>query len=278
MEHNGAVTEDSWSRLGRAICLQEGFDFQAHKTTLLATAVKAFFLPLMYGWTLMAMEQILQLGVLPASGTWVIWLFSFGLCIDLTIATAGYMFSSAWLGTETQSVDDTITGWLVCLVCYPPLLQYLKYLTAQSDSFIWSDWLNPAQPLYWGWAALIVLTWLVYWFSTVAFGLRFSNLSYRGLVDIGPYRYVRHPAYLSKNIYWWLHTAPFYGVIGTADFARNVAGLSLISFAYYLRARTEERHLSRYPEYREYSGAISARWAALRHAIAFPRHRTGRAT
>src|SRR5690606_41712407 len=45
------------------------------------------------------------------------------------------------------------------------------------------QWLLPSEPLYWFWAVAITSTWLVYWISTLHFGLRFSNLSWRGLID-----------------------------------------------------------------------------------------------
>src|SRR5690606_33230096 len=89
------------------------------------------------------------------------------------------------------------------------------------------------------------------------FGLRFSNLSWRGLVNTGPYRYTKHPAYLSKNIYWWLHTVPFVGVASNMDLLRNLLGLSFVSMVYYIRAKTEEHHLMAFPEYHDYSQYIN---------------------
>lgn len=90
----------------------------------------------------------------------------------------------------------------------------------------------------------------------MSFGLRFSNLSWRGLVDSGPYRYTKHPAYISKNLYWWLHTVPFVGVSSSLDLWRNILGLSFVSLVYYLRAKTEERHLMAFPEYAAYAARI----------------------
>ena len=56
-------------------------------------------------------------------------------------------------------------------------------------------------------AALVVLAGIYAW-ATVAFGPRFSNLTNRGILTHGPYRFTRHPAYLAKNCLWWLTTVP----------------------------------------------------------------------
>ena len=55
--------------------------------------------------------------------------------------------------------------------------------------------------------ALLFLTAIYAW-ATVAFGMRFSNLTYRGILTHGPYRWTRHPAYLSKNLFWWCRRCP----------------------------------------------------------------------
>ena len=86
----------------------------------------------------------------------------------------------------------------------------------------------------------------VYAWATVAFGLRFSNLTYRGVITHGPYRFTRHPAYLSKNLFWWSASLPFLVTDGgPVEAIRNVVGLSLVSAIYYWRARTEEPRISR---------------------------------
>ncbi|HBR82737.1 MAG TPA: protein-S-isoprenylcysteine methyltransferase, partial [Erythrobacter sp.] len=59
------------------------------------------------------------------------------------------------------------------------------------------------------WGALLVALTGVYAWATFAFGLRFSNLTYRGVLTNGPYRFTRHPAYVSKNLFWWAAVLPF---------------------------------------------------------------------
>ena len=91
----------------------------------------------------------------------------------------------------------------------------------------------------------------------------------------GPYAFTRHPAYLSKNLFWWFSTMPFIATSGSlTDEIRNTALLGLISAVYYWRAKTEERHLlAEDAKYRDYSawmqeqGLITSRLAALGRAI-----------
>ena len=80
----------------------------------------------------------------------------------------------------------------------------------------------------------------------------------------GPYRFTKHPAYLSKNLYWWMASLPMLTTTGWwGDAARNTVILGLISGVYYWRAKTEERHLLREdPAYRAY-----ADWMAEHGAI-----------
>ena len=113
-----------------------------------------------------------------------------------------------------------------------------------------------ARPLLlWIWAAILIFLTAIYAWATVAFGLRFSNLTYRGVLTNGPYRFTRHPAYLSKNLYWWFATMPFIATTGSlTDSVRNTVLLGLVSAVYYWRAKTEEKHLSAEdPKYRDYS-------------------------
>ena len=83
-------------------------------------------------------------------------------------------------------------------------------------------WLQGHEAVLWLWGALLVVLTGIYAWATVAFGLRFSNLTYRGVLTNGPYRYTRHPAYLSKNLYWWCATMPFIATTGSlVDMVRN---------------------------------------------------------
>lgn len=115
----------------------------------------------------------------------------------------------------------------------------------------------------------------VYAWATVVFGIRFSNLTYRGVLTHGPYRFTRHPAYLSKNLFWWASVLPFLVSNGSlVDAVRNCVCLALVNGIYYWRARTEEAHLlAEDPKNRDYHacmeehGAITAPLAKLKRML-----------
>jgi steroid 5-alpha reductase family enzyme len=108
-------------------------------------------------------------------------------------------------------------------------------------------------------AVLVALT-AVYAWATIAFGLRFSNLTHRGVLTHGPYAFSRHPAYLTKNIFWWISTIPVLTTTGSwADAARNTALMAIVSGVYYWRAKTEEMHLGADPAYQAYSAWMARR-------------------
>ena len=164
--------------------------------------------------------------------------------VDCGWALFGYASESRWLGNKTRSVEPTAFGWLVCLACYPPFNNVLgTYLPLENGPQLVSN-----DPLATGHLVLrgvVVFLFAIYAGATVSFGFKFSNLTNRGIVSRGPYRFVRHPAYLCKCSAWWLEHVPTM-TLTKAFF------LTLLCGVYALRAWTEERHLGMDPEYREY--------------------------
>ena len=59
---------------------------------------------------------------------------------------------------------------------------------------------------------------------------------------------------MSKNLFWWFSLVPFLVTNGNiVDAIRNTVVVAFIAGVYYWRARTEEKHLSVDPAYREYA-------------------------
>jgi protein-S-isoprenylcysteine O-methyltransferase Ste14 len=103
------------------------------------------------------------------------------------------------------------------------------------------------------WGAVLVALVAVYAWATMAFGIRFSNLTHRGVLTHGPYRLTRHPAYVSKNLSWWVGSMPFLVTAGGwTEGLRNTLLLAAVSGIYYWRAKTEEKHLLADPAYVAY--------------------------
>jgi protein-S-isoprenylcysteine O-methyltransferase Ste14 len=193
---------------------------------------------------------------------------SFIFAVDVGLAWCGYVVSSRWIKNTIFSAEPTFVGWFVALACYPPHNRLLGvyFGTPGEDAFFAIP--NPRVVTFF--AILSILSFCVYTSATVVFGLRFSNLTHRGVITTGPYAYIRHPAYASKNFSWWCVMLPFvlwqiynnsqHDPEHTWDPVLQILGMFLMSFVYYWRAITEERHLSRDPEYRKYMQKVPYRF------------------
>ncbi|MBC2665826.1 DUF1295 domain-containing protein [Novosphingobium flavum] len=183
------------------------------------------------------------------------WLTELLFLVDVQIAMVGYLVTLKPLDAQIRSANPHLAGWVAALICYPPFILMgpgspLDYHPGTAD---WTFWLR--DPLVqWIWCALLVSLTAIYAWATVAFGLRFSNLTWRGTLTNGPYRWSRHPAYLSKNLFWWASTLPFLVTSGNRnDALRDTVILALVSAVYFWRAKTEEKHLlAEDAKYREY--------------------------
>ncbi len=223
---------------------------------LLGWLVKAFFLPLMVVY--LGDEVVALYNAMHGASHDTVPVFQvfyhLSFVIDLLFCVTGYVTTFRLFGSQIQSVEPTVGGWVLALMCYQPFYSLVgRYYLQYDDQLYWDNWLNgwPALRILWG--TVIVLLLLVYALSTVAFGLRFSNLTHRGIITSGPYRYSKHPAYLSKNLSWWLISVPFVSFESWQAAVRNCCLLLALNLVYYGRARTEERHLSRDPKYVAYA-------------------------
>jgi len=184
------------------------------------------------------------------------WLIAFMFMIDVVFATVGYVLTLKPLDAHIRSANPYAAGWIAALICYPPFILMnpggpLDYHIGAEDWTWWladHPWLIALNGIW-----LVFLTGIYAW-ATVAFGFRFSNLTHRGILTHGPYAWTKHPAYLSKNLFWWFAVLPFLASTGNpVDMVRNSFVLALVAGVYYWRARTEERHLMADPAYREYA-------------------------
>lgn len=199
--------------------------------------------------------------------------------VDVQIGTVGYLVTMRPLDAHIRSGNPLLAGWVAALICYPPMVFAFMGKGGMIEYEIgtagWAHWLADFDGLLWLWGGWLVFLTAVYAWATVAFGIRFSNLTYRGVLTHGPYRYTRHPAYLSKNLFWWFSVMPFLVTSGSStDVIRNTLFLAVVSGIYYWRARTEEAHLlAEDPKYREYydwmerNGVITSRLSSLRRAL-----------
>lgn len=215
---------------------------------LLGWLVKAFFLPLMVVYaeneiraTGLALQEIDRQTAMSLYSV----CYHLSYMIDLLFCVVGYASATRLFDNHIRSVDSTVGGWLAALICYQPFYSVIgRYYLQYEDGIYWDNWLQAWPALRAIWGSIIVVLLLIYSLSTVAFGLRFSNLTNRGIICDGPYRYSKHPAYLAKNLSWWLISVPFISDQGWGVALRDCALLGLLNLVYFARARTEERHLS----------------------------------
>ncbi|MBD3730704.1 MAG: protein-S-isoprenylcysteine methyltransferase [Sphingomonadales bacterium] len=199
--------------------------------------------------------------------------------IDVQIGTVGYLVTLRPLDAHIRSGNPFVAGWLAALLCYPPFVWGVigngEVLSYEHNVADWGIWMQGQPLMLWLWAGLLVALTGMYAWATLAFGIRFSNLTYRGVLTNGPYRFTRHPAYLSKNLFWWCSTMPFLVTNGSAgDAIRNSFFLLCVNGIYYWRAKTEEAHLlaedGKYREYHawmEQHGLFTRPLAALKRRL-----------
>lgn len=253
---------DAYLKLG-GLLLGRGWreiDAEALRSHALTWGVKAFFLPLMVVYLerkIASTGAAWRMLMLLNSGLYD-FLFELTYLIDLLFCVLGYLVTLRVLDTHVRSTDRTVLGWGAALICYQPFYAVLEssYVKYDDSGIGWEAWVSGHPVVHAIWGAAIIALSAIYALSTVSFGLRFSNLTNRGIITSGPYRFLKHPAYISKNLSWWLISVPFISHAGGMEAVRHCALLLLFNGVYFVRARTEERHLSQDPAYQVYSSWI----------------------
>ena len=265
---------DGYWQLGQLL-LRRPFDRGMVWQHLLGWLIKGYFLPLMFTYLCQDLARFLAYDFHRPGfiETWFDVLYDSCYFVDVALVSIGYLLSLRLADTHLRSAEPTMLGWIAALVCYEPFWsligrQYLAYQGAIN----WVGWLGHSPLLYGAWGLLILFLTAIYVWATVAFGGRFSNLTHRGIITNGPYRWTKHPAYIAKNLSWWLISVPFLVQGSALESVRHCALLLGLNGIYWLRAVTEERHLGRDPEYRRYAAWIArhglvgrlrpARWRA----------------
>ena len=231
-------------------------DYALIRRHFMGWAVKGFFTPLMTVYLSQEVQYLCTAFRGATEESWQnydLW-FHLSYGIDLLFCVVGYTATLRLFDSHIRSVEPTALGWIAALICYQPFYSIVgsMYLKYESD-YHWDRWLGDWPHVQDAWGVAIILCVFTYALSTVAFGLRFSNLTHRGIITTGPYRFSKHPAYLAKNLSWWLIAVPFIPSPSVALALRHCALLLLLNGVYLLRARTEERHLSRDPRYVAYA-------------------------
>ena len=237
--------------------------------------LKFFFAPLMVSWLIQHIAGFASLANLPSIehvttiSDWVKFynlniharLIHLIIFVDVLLFTLGYLIEHPRLKNTFVSVDPTLSGWVVCLICYPPFNTALKAFIGwySTDAPTVADpWLQCALNL------AVLLSFGFYSWASVNLGFKASNLTNRGIVRHGVYRWIRHPAYTFKNLAWWMGAMPpLWAALQTSVLGSIAILLSLCGWTaiYVARALTEERHLLMADNgYREYMQQVRYRF------------------
>jgi len=252
---------DTYWQIGRALLgHREDANGDEIKNHYKGWLVKAFFFPLMFVWLNNSTNNVVHFDLTNAN-----WnnlrlydlLYAWVFQIDLLFTTVGYAACFKPLDTHIRTAEPSFLGWGVALFCYEPFAgtlfdrQYVPYW----GPYGFDGWpfLVAHPTLRWVWAFTIIALITVYVLATVTFGIRFSNLTHRGILTNGPYRYTKHPAYVSKNLSWWLAAIPFVNMQEWQITLKHCIALGIWNFMYFMRAKTEEWNLSRDPTYVQYA-------------------------
>lgn len=260
------------SYLLRKIFQKKSPPFQPiEKTAILAWIVKWFFAPLMIFWltghifnmtnNIYGATQHLSL----LSSDFLIFFnqyffhmaFSAILFFDVLFFTLWYLLEGSLFKNKIKSVEPTILWWFVALAAYPPI-------NNATNTLLW--WYSTDFPQFWNmyfhifFNILILISMGIYSRASISLWLKASNLTNRWIITSGPYKYLRHPAYVCKNFAWWIGGLPILITALTQwdikTFFYAFLSLSWWSFIYYLRAKTEENHLSSDPDYIKYQKQV----------------------
>ncbi len=226
------------------------------RTAFLAIVVKVFYVPIMLGTvtgngnafindTGRLLNGSLQMNFDVFFNYFINLLF----LIDTFIFTFGYLIELDFLGNKIKSVEPTMLGWVAALSTYPPF-------NSQTGTFfpLYKDGLtflgsNIATLRLLQICILLCHTGFV--LSSISLGAKGSNLTSRGVVQTGMYRFVRHPAYVTKLSAWFIE-----GLLYAPNIFYFPSWFAFV-LIYYTRAWTEERHLSTTdPDYLEYKKKV----------------------
>jgi protein-S-isoprenylcysteine O-methyltransferase Ste14 len=202
---------------------------------------------------------------------WYILAISAVFVLDSSMFFTGYTTEAGFLRNRLRYVETNVFHILICICCYAPFNMVTASILGPSNYDVGILYLGDVEhPATWVLRGLAMLCLLGLISSSLFLFTRASNLTNRGIVKIGPYAIVRHPGYISKNLFWLMTIIPILipdtEALGFSWSSHVIicvkvcCGFLAWAAIYYLRAITEERFLSRDPEYVEYCRRVKYRF------------------
>lgn len=191
--------------------------------------------------------------------------------LDAALFAVGYHSESGLMRNKLRYVETNPLHILVCVCCYPPCNMPTTAFFGPSNRdphIIFAG--DPMHPMTWILRVLALLSLLLLLSASYALFTKASNLTNRGIVHWGPYRYIRHPGYLGKNLYWLMTSIPIFfpntrnPLFEWSDYlvfcVMSIGGMIGWGAMYFLRSITEERFLMRDPDYVAYCQKVKYRF------------------
>lgn len=259
---NGSVAGGFPAELGHALLPFDRTQLRGLVASARLWGLKAFFIPL-YAGSLFALLNLALVNPLDGPVAWLGLMVTFAYTVDLSFGLSGYLMASNSLLPTIRSTQTHLTGWLVCLACYGPVMSHWQDFEAVVlQEISWPALLADHLQVLAGAVAMLLLLFLYVW-ATVCFGLRFCNLTNRGLISHGPYRVMKHPAYFAHAANAWIITFVFMPAAGIELGLWQLAVPVAFTLLYWLRSVTEEQHLREDPDYVAYADWIDRNgWVA----------------
>jgi len=251
-------------------------DREKHALTFLV--VKLFFGPLMVNSAFMEFDACQRLFAGYRAMSWL-GILDFGyialvhlvFLADSCLFVIGYHTEAGFLRNEIRQVETNLWRILVCVICYPPFNQVTVSVLGRSFDDPYILVLGDFRSVWtWGLRGLAVFFLLLLIAASASLFTRASNLTNRGIVTWGPYRYVRHPGYLAKNLFWLMTLIPaLVPNVNNVYFSWSgywfsclciVVGFIAWGGIYFLRALAEEQFLGSDPEYAAYCRKVKYRF------------------
>ncbi|MFX0541432.1 isoprenylcysteine carboxylmethyltransferase family protein [Roseovarius sp. S4756] len=245
-------------------------DWAYLRNFMLGWAIKGFFLPVMFNYLAMNIPGLSGgiAGAFAGPVDAAAYLTKVMIVMELVIVVVGYTMTMRLFDAHIRSANALPVAWIVTLVCYEPINQIVtgRVFDYRPDRS-WIDVIHNHPMLFWPWLGLILLSFFVWLWATAIFGLRWSNLTNRGIITNGPYKYTKHPDYTSKCLFFVLTAAPFMTALTKWEAITASAALTVVIGIYFGRGRMEEKHLSDDPAYVAYALEMNQR-SIFRHVAA----------
>lgn len=234
-----------------------------NRKVLLNLLMRVYFLPIMLLQLAVYFPYALNLHDATFNGQNLLaalyWITAMLWLLDMTNAALAYLIESRWLENRSRSIDMSVTGWVVCLVCYEPFSNFTGAVFPFAPLLATGDvnaLLVPTSDFLVALKIIEILLLGLHIYVDVSLGTSVANITLKQLQTRGAYGLIRHPGTTTKLLLWFV-VACGYSQFWTLTF---LFGYCAWAALYIARALTEERHLSGYAEYRAYREKVRYRF------------------